>query len=481
MNQPENQKNDPDIIETVNLYESREKIYTRAFEGFYRNLRNYGGALLFLIYFGTVWLKWGDRQAVLWDLGTRQFFIFSETFLPQDFILLSWMLIICAFGLFFITVLAGRVWCGYTCPQSVFTWVFMWVEKVTEGDRNKRMRLDKASMSGKKFARKLVKHLLWLAISLAVAVTFVGYFTPIQELIVDLINLEASGWSNFWVGFFTLATYGNAGWMREQVCIYMCPYARFQSVMYDKDTLTVHYDATRGETRGPRKRNPDLQQQEQIKQQSLGDCIDCQLCVHVCPTGIDIRDGLQYECISCGACVDACNSIMDKMGYDRGLITYTSEQVLEDKNTDKPSKPHILRPRLIGYFVALCVISGLFIFTLTQRSLLELEVLRDRQSLYSTNMTGQIENIYTLKLVNKSQKPQQLSVTVSGLADIELKGTNSVTIEPGAVVSLPVRLAVPPVSLTSSNSTIYFQLSSEEPNGPAAEAESRFLSPRVSQ
>ena len=472
MAHPQNQKNEPEIIETVNLYERREKIYTRAFEGFYRNLRNYGGALLFLIYFGTVWINWGDRQAVLWDLGTRQFYIFSETFLPQDFILLSWMLIICAFGLFFITVLAGRVWCGYTCPQSVFTWVFMWVEKVTEGDRNKRMRLDKAPMSAAKFTRKLAKHALWLLISLAVGVTFVGYFTPIRELIGDLLTAEASAWAVFWVGFFTLATYGNAGWLREQVCIYMCPYARFQSVMYDKDTLTVHYDATRGETRGPRKRSADP------KELGIGDCIDCNLCVHVCPTGIDIRDGLQYECISCGACVDACNGIMDKMNYDRGLIRYTSESALE-KGAGEGNKPHLLRPRLIGYFIALCVITGLFVYTLTQRTLLEFEALRDRQSLYTTNNKGQIENIYTLKLVNKSQKPQTLNISVSGLKGATLRGETSVMLDPGSVTSLPVRLAVSPDALNGTNTTIVFHADSNSADGPAAKAESRFLSPRT--
>ncbi|MTI12463.1 cytochrome c oxidase accessory protein CcoG [Sansalvadorimonas verongulae] len=468
MPQPQNKKNEPEIIKTVDLYKRREKIYTRAFEGFHRNLRNYGGALLFLIYFGTVWVNWGDRQAVLWDLSTRQFYIFGETFLPQDFILLSWMLIICAFGLFFITVLAGRVWCGYTCPQSVFTWVFMWVEKITEGDRNKRMRLDKAPMSATKFTRKLAKHILWLLISLAVAITFVGYFTPIRELTGDLITAQASAWAVFWVGFFTLATYGNAGWLREQVCIYMCPYARFQSVMYDRDTLTVHYDATRGEPRGPRKRSADP------KELGIGDCIDCNLCVHVCPTDIDIRDGLQYECISCGACVDACNGIMDKMNYDRGLIRYTSEGELDG------SKPNLLRPRLIAYFIALCVMTGLFVFTLTQRTVLEFEVLRDRQGLYTTNSQGLVENIYTLKLVNKSQQPHTLTISVSGIKGATLRGETRVTLEPGSVASLPVRLAVSPDALTGPKTNIVFHADNDSTDGPAAETESRFLSPNLS-
>ncbi len=478
-NKAANSQNDSDIIETINLYQSREKIYTRAFKGFYRNLRNYGGALLFLIYFGTVWLQWGDRQAVLLDISTRQFHIFGETFLPQDFILLSWMLIICAFGLFFFTVLAGRVWCGYTCPQSVFTWVFMWVEKVTEGDRNKRMRLDKASISLDKFIRKFVKHLLWLLIALAVSITFVGYFTPIRELINNLFSAAllsdevsgaVSGWALFWIGFFTLATYGNAGWLREQVCIYMCPYARFQSVMYDKDTLTVHYHATRGEPRASRKRSDDP------KALAIGDCIDCNLCVHVCPTGIDIRDGLQYECISCGACIDVCNSIMDKMKYDRGLIAYTSENALQGKTTN------LTRPRLIGYFIALCIMTGLFFYTLSHRTLLELEVLRDRQSLYTRNSAGFIENIYTLKLVNKSQQPLALQISVSGLSGISIRGKTEFIAEPGVVESLPIRLAAPPESVKgTTNTTIIFHVNSTTPEGPSVTTEGRFLSPAQHQ
>ena len=266
-----------DANKTVDLYASREKIYTRAFTGLFRNLRMLGGAFLFLLYFGTVWLNWGGHQAVWWNLPERKFFIFGATFWPQDFILLSGLLIIAAFGLFFITVYAGRVWCGYTCPQSVWTWIFMWCEKVTEGDRNQRIKLDKAPMGANKLLRKFAKHSLWLLIGFATGVTFVGYFTPIRELVFEFFTGQADGWSYFWVGFFTLATYGNAGWLREQVCIYMCPYARFQSVMFDKDTLIVSYDPRRGESRGPRKKGVDY------KALGLGDCIDCTMCVQVCP------------------------------------------------------------------------------------------------------------------------------------------------------------------------------------------------------
>ncbi|MDF9757311.1 cytochrome c oxidase accessory protein FixG [Pseudomonas hunanensis] len=297
-------------------------IHTRSFTGFYRNLRIAFAGLLFVLFFGTAWLQWGDRQAVLWDLADSKFHIFGATFWPQDFILLSALLIICAFGLFAITVFAGRVWCGYSCPQSTWTWLFMWCEKIAEGDRNQRIKLAAAPWGAEKIARRGLKHGLWLAIGVLTGLTFVGYFTPIRPLATELFTLELGGVALFWVLFFTAATYLNAGWLREAVCMHMCPYARFQSVMFDKDTLAVAYDPSRGEARGPRKKGSDA------RSQGLGDCIDCTLCVQVCPTGIDIREGLQMACIGCAACIDACDGVMDKMGYARGLIGYKSEHNL---------------------------------------------------------------------------------------------------------------------------------------------------------
>lgn len=448
------------------LYAAREKIYTRSFTGLFRNLRLVGGALLFVLYFGTVWLNWNGRQAVWWDLPERKFYIFGATFWPQDFILLSALLIICAFGLFFITVFAGRVWCGYTCPQSVFTWVFMWAEKVTEGDRNQRMKLDKAPMSANKFFRKLGKHAIWLAVSLAIGITFVGYFTPIRELVPDLLTLQVGGWALFWVGFFTLATYGNAGYLREQVCIYMCPYARFQSVMFDKDTLIVSYDPRRGERRGPRKKDADY------KAMGLGDCIDCTMCVQVCPTGIDIRDGLQVECIGCAACIDACDTIMDKMNYPRGLISYTTEHNLSGQKT------RLARPRLIGYAVALIAMMGVFVFAVTDRSLVKLDVLKDRV-LYRENEQGRIENVYTLKVMNKAQSDQTFIIEASGLEGLKYEGRNEIRAEAGELVTVPVELSVAPEQLPSSTNDIVFHIRSADDPAIEDESESRFIGPRI--
>ncbi len=453
-------------VETVDLYANREKIYTRSFTGIFRNLRMLGGAALFLLYFGTVWLTWNGRQAVWWNLPERKFYIFGSTYWPQDFVLLSALLIIAAFGLFFITVFAGRVWCGYTCPQSVFTWVFMWAEKVTEGDRNQRMKLDKSPMTTQKFLRKLAKHGIWVGVSLVTAITFVGYFTPIRELIPELFTLQAGGWALFWVGFFTVATYGNAGYLREQVCIYMCPYARFQSVMFDQDTLIVSYDPRRGESRGPRKRDADY------KADGLGDCIDCKMCVHVCPTGIDIRDGLQIECIGCAACIDACDSIMDKMNYPKGLISYTTEHNLSGQKT------HLVRPRLIGYAVALLAMFCVFAWAISSRSLVELDVLKDRV-LYRENEEGRIENVYTLKIMNKAQHEVTYLIAADGLDGLVYEGKSEITALAGEVLSLPIELSIDPENLPSSTNEITFRLHSADDPSIKTDAASRFIGPSV--
>ncbi|CEG52154.1 cytochrome c oxidase accessory protein CcoG [Stutzerimonas kunmingensis] len=451
---------------SADLYAAREKIYTRAFSGLFRNLRRVGGAVLFILFFGTVWLNWNGRQAVWWDLPERKFHIFGATFWPQDFMLLSWLLIICAFGLFFITVFAGRVWCGYTCPQSVFTWVFMWAEKITEGDRNQRMKLDKAPMSANKLFRKLAKHAIWIAVGILVAITFVGYFTPIRELVPDLLTLNVNGWAAFWIGFFTLATYGSAGYLREQVCIYMCPYARFQSVMFDKDTLIVSYDPRRGEKRGPRKKDADY------KAMGLGDCIDCTMCVQVCPTGIDIRDGLQIECIGCAACIDACDAIMDKMNYPRGLISYTTEHNLSGQKT------HLLRPRLIGYAVALLAMMGLFSYAVYDRPLVKLDVLKDRV-LYRENEQGNIENVYTLKVMNKAQQEQTFVIEATGLDGLVYEGRSEIRAEGGELVTIPVELSIAAEKLPSSTNEIVFHIRSVDDDSINDDADSRFIGPSI--
>ncbi|HZJ91877.1 MAG TPA: cytochrome c oxidase accessory protein CcoG [Thiopseudomonas sp.] len=456
----------PNQDTTTSLYAKREKIYTRAFTGIFRNIRIVSGLFLFALFLGTAWLQWGDRQAVWWNLPERKFYIFGATFWPQDFMLLSWLLIICAFGLFFITVFAGRVWCGYTCPQSVWTWIFMWCEKVTEGDRNARIKLDKAPMSANKLMRKTAKHAMWVSIGAITGFTFVGYFTPIRELPMQLLTGAAGGWAYFWFGFFTLLTYLNAGFLREQVCVHMCPYSRFQSVMFDKDTLIVSYDPERGEKRGPRRKGSDY------KAEGLGDCIDCKLCVHVCPTGIDIRDGLQIACIGCAACIDACDDVMLKVGYPKGLISYTTEHNLSGQKTK------MVRPRLIGYALALLVMSSLFGYTVFNRNLVELNVIKDRTP-YRENQEARIENVYTIKVMNKDQKDHVFMIEASGLKGLTLEGKQHVMAAAGEILTVPVSISVDPEDLPSSTNKIEFKVHSEDDANITRTAESRFLGPTI--
>ncbi|MEX2902951.1 cytochrome c oxidase accessory protein CcoG [Pseudomonas rhodesiae] len=439
-------------------------IHTRSFTGLFRTLRVLGAGFLFLAFFGTVWLNWGGRQAVLWDLAESKFHIFGATFWPQDFILLSALLIICAFGLFAITVFAGRVWCGYTCPQSSFTWLFMWCEKVTEGERNQRIKLQAAPWSLNKLARRSAKHTLWLGISVLTGLTFVGYFTPIRPLAAELLTWQIGGVSLFWVLFFTAATYLNAGWLREAVCMHMCPYARFQSVMFDKDTLTISYDAARGEHRGPRKR------EVKPADVGLGDCIDCQLCVQVCPTGIDIRDGLQMECIGCAACVDACDSIMDKMGYARGLVRYTSEHQLQG------GKTHLLRPRLIGYSAVLLVMIAALVVALVQRPMVSLDVTKDR-GMFRENSQGLIENIYSLKVINKTQQRQDYRLELVEAEGFQLQGKTGISLAPGEIVDVPVSVALLADKPASSSQTLRFKVTDVDEPWVYSVAESRFVAP----
>ena len=439
-------------------------IHTRSFTGRFRNLRLLGAGLLFLLFFGTAWIDWNGRQAVLWDLENRQFNIFGATFWPQDFILLSAILIIAAFGLFFITVLAGRVWCGYACPQSVWTWVFMRVEQITEGDRGQRIKLDAAPWTLQKLARRSAKHGLWLAVSLLTALAFVGYFTPVRQLTIDLATFEVGATTAFWVLFFTAATYINAGWLREKVCRDMCPYSRFQSVMFDSDTLVISYDAARGENRGPRRKDADY------KAEGLGDCIDCTMCVQVCPTGIDIRDGLQLECIGCGACIDACDNVMDKLGYARGLVRYSSENELAG------GKTHWLRPRLIGYAAMLALMIGAFAWALAERPLISLDVTRDR-GLFRENALGQIENIYSLKIINKTQQPRSYAIALIDASDFELHGPRTLNLAPGEIRDLPVSVALTASHNAAGPQTVRFEVRDQADSQSHVSTRSTFIAP----
>lgn len=451
--------------ESYDLYAKREHIYVKFYRGIFKNLRIISGAIMLIMFYGFSWIQWDGKQAVLFDLPNRQFHVFGMTFWPQDFMLLSWLLIILAFTLFFVTVFAGRLWCGYACPQFVWTWLFIWAERIAEGDRNQRMKLDKSNMSASKLRKKAVKHFLWLIIAITSAIAFVGYFSPIRQLVQDVANFSLGPWEMWWIGFIAVATYANAGWLREQVCIYMCPYARFQSVMFDQDTLIISYDEERGEKRGKRKKNADY------KAEGLGDCIDCGHCVNVCPVGIDIRDGLQYECVACGACIDACDEIMDKMNYPRGLVRYTTEHQLTGKKT------HLIRPRLIGYFAVLLLMCAAFVYAIGTRVPIELECIRDRGQLYQETNNGMIENIYTLKIANKEQVAHQYRISVSGIKGIELIGKELVTVEAGQLINQTIRLRVDPANLEHPSYDIKITAEATDGSGIEITKENRFIGP----
>jgi cytochrome c oxidase accessory protein FixG len=451
--------------ETFDLYAKREHIYVKFYKGFFKNFRIISGAIMLLMFYGFSWIQWDGHQAVLFDLPNRQFHVFGLTFWPQDFMLLSWLLIILAFTLFFVTVFAGRLWCGYACPQFVWTWLFIWAERVAEGDRNQRMKLDKAEWDATKIRKKFIKHTLWLVIAITSAIAFVGYFSPIRELIGDVASFSLGPWETWWIGFISVATYANAGWLREQVCIYMCPYARFQSVMFDQDTLVISYDEKRGESRGSRKKSSDY------KAEGLGDCIDCGNCVHVCPVGIDIRDGLQYECVACGACVDACDDIMDRMGYERGLVRYTTEHQLDGNTT------HILRPRLIGYFVVLIAMFAAFSYTIWNRIPLEVDILRDRGQLYNETASGMIENVYKLKLANKEQSDHTYKISVTGIDGMKLMTEPVVKISAGELLDYPIRIHVDPASLSKPTYDIEITVEAIDNPSISITEDNRFIGP----
>lgn len=448
------------------LYAAQEKIYPREVKGRFNNLRLLAMWVLLGMYYVAAWLPWEGRQAVLFDLPARKFYIFGLTFWPQDFIYLAWLLIMAALSLFFFTAIAGRLWCGYACPQTVWTEIFIWMERLVEGNRKDQLRLKKSKWDGNKIARKGLKQFLWIGFALWTGFTFVGYFTPIKELGLAVLNLSLGPWELFWSLFYSLATYGNAGFLREQVCLYMCPYARFQSAMIDKDTLVITYDEERGEPRLKGKKRKQAGN-------SAGSCIDCDMCVQVCPTGIDIRDGMQYECIGCAACIDICDEVMDRQQQPRGLIRYSTEHALHHKQTK------LLRPRVIIYATILLGLLIGFIVSISLRAPLAVDILRDRNALYRVLDENNIENVYTLKIKNKSDIDQDYQISVSGLAKLQISQGQNTRVAAGEIKSLTVKISAPLRSLQRRSSRI--SLTVEEVNSEAAHKiveDSRYFGPK---
>jgi cytochrome c oxidase accessory protein FixG len=446
------------------LYVAEEKVYPREVEGRFARLRTLSAWALLGVFYAFPWLNWNGRQAVLFDLPARKFFIFGMMFWPQDFIFLTWLLIIAALALFFFTAIGGRLWCGYACPQTVWTETFLWMERVTEGDRAARQRLDRGPWDANKLARKGAKQFLWIVFALWTGFTFTGFFSPIRPLAGEVLAWSVGPWEMFWILFYGFATYGNAGYLREQVCKYMCPYARFQSAMFDHDTLVITYDKERGEPRGARKRGTEP------RAQGLGDCIDCTWCVQVCPTGIDIRKGLQIECIACAACIDACDEVMDKMGSPRGLIRYTTENALEHK----PSR--ILRPRVLIYAGLLGALVVGFGVALMMRSPVSLDVLRDRNSLYRLTDDGNVDNVYTLRILNKTERAQTFRIEAQGASALTLLPAREYAVASGEVYSLPLRVRRAAYEPTGPE-TIRLTVRSVADPAVHATTDARFLAP----
>ncbi len=456
----------------VPFYAEREKIYPRSVVGVFSNWRWVTVWLTQIVFYGLPWLQWNERQAVLFDLEARRFFLFGLVLQPQDLIYLTGLLVISALALFVFSAVAGRLWCGYACPQTVYTEIFLWIEKKVEGDRSARMRLDKVGLSVKKFGKKWTKHALWLLFSLWTGFTFVGYFTPIRELWDLSWALALGPWQTFWIFFYGFATYGNAGFLREQVCKYMCPYARFQSAMFDRDTLIVTYDQQRGEPRGPRSRKSDPQAL------GLGACIDCTLCVQVCPTGIDIRKGLQYECIGCGACIDVCDQVMDKVGYARGLVRYSTQNGVDLGWSRSQMLRRALRPRVLVYSGILLAISFAVLVGLIMRTPLKVDVMRDRAVLARLVEQGWIENVFRLEIRNATETPQRYEISVSGLPGIVIASATQADVEPLGARSLAVRVRLPPGAVGSGSHPIQFDIRSVGATVMQARTASAFVVPR---
>ncbi len=460
-----------DPVGDEELFEIRRKIYPRAVTGLLARQRVLLVLLTQFAFYGTAWLDWNGRQAMLFDLAARKFYVFGFVFWPQDFIFLTGLLVICALSLFLFTAIAGRLWCGYACPQTVYTELFMWIERKVEGDRMARMRLDGSPMCGRKLRLKATKHALWALLGFWTGFTFVGYFTPIRELGASVLAFSLGPWETFWMAFYGFATWGNAGFMREQVCKYMCPYARFQSVMFDADTLVVTYDAGRGEPRGARGRSVDP------RAHGLGDCVDCGICVQACPTGIDIRHGLQYECIGCGACIDGCNQVMAKVGYPEGLIRYSTENAVAGRYGERDIRRHLLRPRTLLYGALLTAVTVAVLSGILLRTPVKMNIIRDRGLMVRELDDGRLENVYRVQVMNLREAPRSFVLSARGIDGLELVVTEPQPIRVASAGSriVALELRVPRDAVRPGSTPVWLKVEATDDARFAREEKTVFI------
>ncbi|HYE48676.1 MAG TPA: cytochrome c oxidase accessory protein CcoG [Azospirillaceae bacterium] len=448
------------------LYANRIKVYPKSVDGPIRRIKWAVLSLCLAVYYLAPWLRW-DRgpgrpgQALLIDMPARRAYVFGLEIWPQEVIYITGLLILGAVALFLVTSLFGRLWCGFACPQTVWTDLFMWAERLIEGDRAQRMRRDRAPLSLDKAWRKAAKHLVWLLIALATGGAWVFYFNDAPTVAVELLTGSASATVYGFVALFAATTYLLAGWAREQVCTYMCPWPRIQAAMVDDRTLTVTYRAWRGEPRGKLK--------AAAADAPRGDCIDCTACVQVCPTGIDIRNGLQLSCIGCGLCIDACDDIMVRVGRPKGLIAFDTPANEAVRGGGLSLRAHILRPRTFIYALVLGLVAALLVGSLATRSLLEINVLPERSPLFVTLSDGSIQNRYTVKVMNKTPEHREVRIRLTGLHEAYLSVAGHederdrpavlgriVTVKPDSVGTVHVTVAAPRLALDAASTPVAF-------------------------
>ena len=412
----------------------KKKLYPQSISGKHRDVKNKLNILLLCLYFFASWIRW-DRgeglpsQAMMIDLPSRKIYFFALQIWSDEIYFITIILILSALGLFIFTSLYGRLWCGYTCPQTVFTDIFLKVEEFFQGDRNSRIKLDESYLNREKLVKKSLTYLTWTLISFVFAFSWVSYFYDVFDLYKDVFNLSASNSAVIWLISLTFTTYLFAGFLREKVCIYMCPYGRFQSAMIENSTKVVTYDYRRGEPRAKISENK-------------GDCIDCYKCVLVCPTGIDIRDGMQMECIGCGLCIDACNQVMDKIGKEQNLILYTSANYLENKNVKKGRLKKVLEFKNILYITGFFIVFSLAIISLISKSYLNISILKERSPLFTMTPNGDIRNTFYLKIQNKSLKRKRLELYIEDLKPyvIKIQGIEENCLEHSCYINLDPEL-----------------------------------------
>ena len=446
-------------------FQERIEIFPRSVKGRYRSIKTSILILAYAVYFLLPWLRWGREvgpaQAILFDIEARRFYIFDLVVYAQDIFWLAGLLVIAAFLLFFVTSLAGRVFCGYFCFQTLWTDVFVFIERLVQGERNARIKLSQAAWSLEKMLKIGLTHFLWFMVALLTGLSFTLYWGDAPELIIQMLKGEAPFAAYATTLFLTLTTYVMAGLAREQVCSYMCPYARFQAVMFDSDTLIVAYDEQRGEReKGRQKPSKGLMTSAERDNASVGDCIDCGYCVQVCPTGIDIRNGMQYQCTSCALCIDACNTIMTSIKFPTGLIKYSSEHALEGKKTN------LFKAKNIGYAITLIATVILLVWSVATRTDIEMMVRQIRQPLSVTLSDGRVQNRYDIKINNKTTKPVKYRISIEGLkgAELDMGRFSEIHLAAEHSVKLVAKVRTLPVNVSQSSTRFNFIIKSIDSN-----------------